>query len=197
MRVASEILARNANARTAGCVKDIEDDLELMSRLTDQLLALAKAELRPDAVTLVPTTVADVVRRVVQIEAGHADVRVHVSPELKALAEPEYLFRSLSNLVRNSLRYAADHGPIEITAHPSEGSVLITVADSGPGVPEDTLEKIFEPFFRIDTSRHRRTGGTGLGLAIVRTCIEACEGSIECRNRRPSGLAVTLRLARA
>jgi two-component system sensor histidine kinase CpxA len=197
MRIASEILERRDEGNAARYVTDIKEDVELMSDLTDQLLAFAKAELRPDTVSLVPTRVADVVQRVVQVEAAEANVRVDVSPELHAMAEPEYLFRSLSNLVRNSLRYAAGDGPIEITAKANDKDVLITVADSGPGVPEEALEKIFEPFYRLDTSRHRKTGGTGLGLAIVRTCMEACQGSIECRNRQPSGLMVTLRLARA
>jgi two-component system, OmpR family, sensor histidine kinase CpxA len=197
MRIASEILERKAEPPADRYVADMKEDVELMSQLTDQLLAFAKAELRPDSVSLVPTKVADVVQRAVQVEAGQADVRVDVNPELQALAEPEYLFRSVSNLVRNSLRYAAEDGPIEITARADDGNVLITVSDSGPGVPEESLEKIFEPFFRVDTSRHRKTGGTGLGLAIVRTCIEACHGSIECRNRKPTGLMITLRLARA
>ncbi len=197
MRVASEILERRAEPEAVRYVEDMKEDVELMAGLTDQLLAFAKAELRPDAVSLVPTKVADVVQRVIKVEAGEADVRVDVSPELHAMAEPEYLFRSVSNLVRNSLRYAAGAGPIEISASANDRDVLITVADSGPGVPEDALEKIFEPFYRLDSSRQRKTGGTGLGLAIVRTCIEACHGSIECRNRKPSGLMVTLRLARA
>jgi two-component system sensor histidine kinase CpxA len=71
---------------------------------------------------------------------------------------------------------------------------VIRVTDSGPGVPEDSLDKIFAPFYRIDDARDRQTGGTGLGLAIVRTYIEACGGTVECRNRRPSGLEVRIQL---
>jgi two-component system sensor histidine kinase CpxA len=75
--------------------------------------------------------------------------------------------------------------------------VCINVADSGPGVPEDSLEEIFAPFYRLDASRSQETGGLGLGLAIVRTCVEACRGAVRCRNRRPSGLEVEIRLAAA
>jgi two-component system sensor histidine kinase CpxA len=195
MQVASEILERRVDDINAGYIADLKEDVELMSGLTDQLLTFAKAELRPDSVSLVPTRIADIVQRAVQIEAGNADVRVAVNPDIQALAEPEYLFRSVSNLVRNSLRYAGSEGPIEISARGEDGNVLISVADSGPGVPEDALEKIFQPFFRLDSSRQRKTGGSGLGLAIVRSCIEACHGSVECQNRKPSGLVVTLRLA--
>ncbi len=73
----------------------------------------------------------------------------------------------------------------------------ISVADCGSGVPEEALEKIFTPFYRIDESRDRRSGGTGLGLAIVRSCVEACRGSVACRNRKPSGLEVSIRLRAA
>src|SRR5205085_1140996 len=83
------------------------------------------------------------------------------------------------------------------SAEESGDDVLITVADSGPGVPDNALEKILEPFYRIEDSRDRKTGGSGLGLAIVRSCIEACGGSVECRNRKPKGLAVILRLPAA
>jgi two-component system sensor histidine kinase CpxA len=66
------------------------------------------------------------------------------------------------------------------------------VTDSGPGVPEESLEKIFDPFYRIESSRSRETGGTGLGLAIVKTCIEACQGTVLARNLKPSGLQVEM-----
>ena len=58
-------------------------------------------------------------------------------------------------------------------------------ADPYPGVPEALLCRLFDPFFRIDDSRTRETGGTGLGLAIVQTCIQACGGTVRCRNRQP------------
>jgi len=70
----------------------------------------------------------------------------------------------------------------------------VTVADSGPGVPEAELGQIFDPFYRLDTSRNSATGGVGLGLAIVKTCVESCRGTVVCQNRQPSGFEVTLRL---
>jgi two-component system sensor histidine kinase CpxA len=121
---------------------------------------------------------------------------VEVAPDLAALADETMLCRSVANVLRNSIRYAAEAGPILVSAKRSNGDVLITIADCGPGVPEDALSQIFEPFYRLDESRNRRTGGAGLGLAIVKTCIEACGGSVSCRNRPASGLETTLRLRR-
>jgi two-component system sensor histidine kinase CpxA len=64
------------------------------------------------------------------------------------------------------------------------------VRDCGPGVPEEALHRLFDPFFRPESARTRETGGTGLGLAIVKSCIEACGGTVAVRNVEPSGLQV-------
>ena len=74
---------------------------------------------------------------------------------------------------------------------------MLTIADHGPGVPEEALSQLFDPFYRVDVSRARETGGAGLGLAIVKTCIESCGGQVTCRNREPHGLEVVITLAAA
>lgn len=71
---------------------------------------------------------------------------------------------------------------------------IITVADHGPGVPEPELEKIFKPFYRIETSRNRDFGGAGLGLAITKACVEAHRGTVRAMNRAPRGLIVEIQL---
>ena len=134
-------------------------------------------------------------RRVAAREAGAGDkVQVQIADELAAMAEPDLLARALANLVRNALRYAGDAGPVLITAEPVEQGVALRVSDSGPGVPAGALQKIFDPFYRLEASRSRDTGGVGLGLAIVKTCVEACQGSVAASNRQPSGLQVEIRL---
>ena len=109
-------------------------------------------------------------------------------------ANRECLVRALANIVRNAIWYAGDRGPIEVSVVKSKHRVEIQIIDSGPGIPEEELDRVFTPFYRLDSARDRRTGGTGLGLAIVRTCIAACGGAVECRNREPSGLEVIIRL---
>jgi two-component system sensor histidine kinase CpxA len=122
-------------------------------------------------------------------------VETAVDDKLSALADPEYLFRALSNVVRNAIRYGGHAGPIRISAWAEDAKVYVTVADQGPGVPEDALDEIFAPFYRLDPSRNHETGGVGLGLAIVKACIESCRGVVRCRNCRPSGLEVEIELA--
>jgi two-component system sensor histidine kinase CpxA len=72
--------------------------------------------------------------------------------------------------------------------------VILEVRDEGPGVPDEELEQIFEPFYRPDDSRVAETAGVGLGLAIVRTCVEASGGRVSTENIRPHGLSVVIEL---
>jgi two-component system sensor histidine kinase CpxA len=147
-------------------------------------------EVKPVSVNLAAT-----VKRALEREASDdAKIAVLVDEKLHVLAEPEYLFRAISNVVRNAIRYAGQAGPITISARAEGASVYLLVADSGPGVPAESLEEIFAPFYRLDPARSQETGGLGLGLAIVRTCVESCGGTVCCRNRKPSGFEVEMRL---
>ena len=123
-----------------------------------------------------------------------AQIETEIAKDLVVLADPELLVRALGNLVRNAVRYAGQAGPITISAAQEGGQITIAVADSGPGVPEGELAKIFDAFYRLDLSRTRETGGTGLGLTIVKTCVESCGGAVQARNRKPQGLEVVVRL---
>jgi two-component system sensor histidine kinase CpxA len=113
------------------------------------------------------------------------------------LGDPDLLLRSISNLIRNAIRYAGEAGPITIRAEHGPGFVKLILEDCGPGIPEAALAQVFDPFYRADPSRSRETGGVGLGMAIVKTCVESCSGTVSCRNRTPSGLEVTLTLKAA
>src|SRR5262249_45136289 len=121
-------------------------------------------------------------------------IRFDMPTYLVVIAYEPYLVRAISNLLRNAIRYAGEDGPITVTAVRKGEQVLVTVTDSGPGVPPDALEEIFAPFYRPESSRSRDTGGVGLGLAIVQSCVEPCQGTVVCRNRQPSGLEVTIAL---
>jgi len=198
MLLATEILERDAQPGARKYIGDLKDDLNIMSQLTDELLQFARAESALKTPGLMPVNVAEAAETAARREATEgAAIRIDVDPAIVVQANMEYLVRSLGNVLRNAVRYAGSQGPIQVSANRKNQDVQITVSDSGPGIPEDALDKIFTPFYRLDDARDRRTGGTGLGLAIVRTCIEACGGTVECRNRRPSGLEVMIRLPAA
>lgn len=191
-------LERRVSEDQKDSVADIQEEIQHMSALVNELLSFSRAGVAGPPVRLTAVNVAAAVGRALEREApAGQQVETSVDPRLEALAEPEYLFRAVSNLIRNSVRYAGHAGPIQIAARSAGGRVLITVSDQGPGVPEEALDEIFTPFYRLDASRDRETGGMGLGLAIVKSCVEACRGGVRCRNRRPSGLEVEIDLEKA
>ena len=189
------ILEQNSTEQQQRHVTVLHEELQEMSSLVSELLSFSKAGLHPADTPLATVNVAAVVNRVVAREMQRA-VEVNVESGLCVLANEGLLQRSLANLLRNAVRYAGE-SPISIRAVPDGLHVAITVGDHGPGVPEDALGQIFEPFYRPEESRTRATGGVGLGLAIVKSCVEACRGTVQCRNRQPHGLEVTIRLAQA
>jgi len=195
MQVALGILEQRADEKQKAYVEDVREEVQHMSSLVNELLSFSKAGLREKGIPLQPVLLAELARRVASREAGDShQVDIQIAEDLRALAEPDLLSRALANLIRNALRYAGGAGPVVISARAQDNDVVLAVADAGPGVPEDTLQQIFDPFFRIESSRSRETGGVGLGLAIVKTCVEACQGTVTTRNRQPSGLQVEIHL---
>lgn len=103
----------------------------------------------------------------------------------------------LRNLVENALKYSLpDSRPVEVSACEQGDTVVVRVADDGPGIPEADLGSIFEPFYRVDRSRSKKTGGYGLGLSICRSVMEAHGGGIAVENRAPRGAVFTLTFKR-
>lgn len=198
MQVALGILERSASPEQQACLDDLREDLQQMSTLVNDVLSFSKASIRPVEARLVEVPVAETVRRVIDREVlDGIHVRTEVDDNLHVLADPDLLFRALSNIVRNAVRYAGSAGPIRIAAERNDDSVVIRVSDSGPGLNEKELEAVFEPFYRPEPARARETGGVGLGLAIVKTCIESCRGTVSCHNRRPTGLELEIHLMSA
>jgi len=102
------------------------------------------------------------------------------------------LASALENLIRNALFFSSAH--VEISLETAEREVLIRIADEGPGVPEEELEKIFEAFYRVEEARERNRGGTGMGLAIARRAVAKHGGAIRASNRPGGGLEIEIRL---
>ena len=188
------ILEHRSNDAARPYVQTIDDEVQHMSTLVNELLSFSKASLGASA-ALESVNIGQIVDRALGRErTDGATVHVNVPAALAATAQPDYLFRSVSNVLRNAIRYAGSDGPIDISARQIGEFAVISVADNGPGVAPTELEEILKPFYRPETARQRETGGVGLGLAIVRTCMEACGGSVTCRNRTPKGFEVDLRL---
>jgi two-component system sensor histidine kinase CpxA len=193
MQMAIGILLERAEGPSREYVESLEEEIREMSQLVNELLSFSKASLGGTVVVLRPTNLRECVETVLRRENNLELFDLSVPPDIQVDAEPELIKRAVGNVVRNAVRYAASSGKISIRAiRNGPRTIELSIADQGPGVPPDALEKLFEPFYRVDAARTRETGGVGLGLAIVRTCLQACGGVVTCRNRTPHGLEIVM-----
>ncbi|HTS63107.1 MAG TPA: ATP-binding protein, partial [Candidatus Acidoferrales bacterium] len=96
-------------------------------------------------------------------------------------------------VIRNAIRHAPRDTAVEVKLARSNGNAVVEIRDRGPGVPEEALARLFDPFYRVETDRNRISGGIGLGLSIARRAVELHRGHIRARNAQP-GLEVELEL---
>ena len=190
------ILEQRVSVDNQQRVADVMEDVTHMSNLVNELLSFSKAEMdHPTRTQLASTALLPLAQGVVEREkVPDTEIILQIKPDIRVMASLELLARALSNLVRNAVRYAGNAGPVFLAAEKKKDLVIIQIKDSGPGVAEEFLDQIFEPFYRPEPSRDRNSGGVGLGLAIVKTCIEACNGSVSARNASPRGLVVEITL---
>jgi len=183
MRVALALLERRP---TPKLFARIEADIEEMDRLIGNVLDLARG--------LASETTADIDLRALLYELAGSDGRVVVAcPELHVQVPALALRRAVGNLIDNARRYGGE-AAIELVAEAWAGDVRIGVLDRGPGIPEDQLTAVFEPFHRLDAARSPAIGGAGLGLAIVRQLADANRWQVELKRRAGGGLEAWLRL---
>ncbi len=189
------ILEQRCDEKNRERVRDVLEDVAHMSNLVNELLSFSRAEISPEKVKLGPVDAAAVVEKAKnrEIRPG-VDIHVAIPPGAEVYADAELLTRAVSNLLRNAVRYAGNDGPVKVEANVEKEEVEIKVTDSGPGVAEELMDRLFEPFYRPEPSRNRQSGGVGLGLAIVKTCVNACKGSVSASNLKPKGFAVAIRL---
>jgi two-component system sensor histidine kinase CpxA len=198
IQVALGILEQRASSGSEACLADLREEVQHMAGLVDELLSFSRASLVKSEIELRPVDLREVVERAAKREGqSNGQLLIQMPDDLKAIAEPELLQRAVGNLIRNAVRYAGNAGPVTVSASKGNQTVEVVVADLGRGVPEVVLQRLFDPFFRVDDARSRESGGVGLGLTIVKTCVEACRGTVECRNREPHGLEVVIQLQAA
>jgi two-component system phosphate regulon sensor histidine kinase PhoR len=170
-----------------------------MERLVKDLLRLARLDARQETLDRAPCDVLQIFRGVVSdlqplVDAKHQRVTVRVAPDSPSVsADPAKLHDIVRNLVENAVNYSPEHADVVLEAARTNGAFVITVSDSGPGIPAEDLTRVFERFFRVDKSRSR-PGGTGLGLAIVRHLVELHGGTAAASNRAEGGAVVTITL---
>jgi signal transduction histidine kinase len=159
------------------------EETERLVRLSSELDVLAAGEAELGLDELVDLDLGMAIRTAVDLATAAAvrrelDLELDVPAGLAARANPDRLAQVLGNLLQNAVRYTPLGGRVVVRAERRPGDVLVTVSNSGPGIPEEDLSRVFERFYRVDKSRDRALGGAGIGLAIVRQLVEAMGGRV-------------------
>jgi signal transduction histidine kinase len=173
----------------------VERETQRLGSLIDELLTLARADAGELRLELAPVAADEVVEEVYQslaplaLRERQVTLVRRVQPALPpAIADRQRLVQVLLNLVRNGVAYTPEGGIVALTAERSDGgSLVLTVADTGIGIPAESLPHVFERFYRADPSRTRASGGFGLGLAIVHDLVKAMGGSVEVESKVGEG----------
>ncbi|MCB0105703.1 MAG: GHKL domain-containing protein, partial [Caldilineaceae bacterium] len=169
---------------TVESLAPIHDEVTLINRLVEDLRTLANADAGKLSLNFVPLSIPDLLERQINIFQYKAaeqniDLQLAIKEPLPIIrADQQRLSQVLTNLIDNALRHTPSNGTICIRAESAADDILLTVQDTGVGIPTTDLPHIFDRFYRVDRSRNRQTGGSGLGLAIVRQLVEAHGGQI-------------------
>ena len=204
LNVALGLARQRSGPESAAMLERIELEAGRLNELIGRLLTLARMEDGEQRVPSTPVLLDEVVLSVAEDAEFEAQARhCHVHSEIPegnwaVRGDVSLLHSAIENVVRNAIRYTRDGSTVEIHLEKSETSrpaeAVIRVTDCGDGVPPDALEKLFQPFYRLDDARGRQTGGVGLGLAITERAVRSHGGRVKASNRAQGGLAVEIHL---
>ena len=177
-------------------IQNIYDETLVLSRLIEELQQLSSAESGSMILDREELDLNSLIENILNIfKAGEVKDHIHVKNSIKAVFPPvegdyQKLKQVFSNVLANAFRHTPKDGTVEITENVNESSIVIVIEDTGPGIKEEDLEKIFERFYRTDNSRNRNHGGSGLGLAISREILKLHGGSIHAESKKNSGASI-------
>jgi two-component system sensor histidine kinase CpxA len=206
LSVALGLARQKAAPEAEAALNRIELEADRLNQLIQRLLTISRLETGTDGIrkTRLPLReLVDAIAHDAEYEGQGRGCHVVAEPtdEYPVEADPDLLRSAIENVVRNAVRYTAAGTAVEIRLERRIGDhdeeVAIRVLDSGPGVPDDALEQIFEPFYRIDDARNRKTGGAGLGLSIADRAVRLHGGRVRASNRPEGGLEVEIRIPAA
>ncbi|MGZ5095973.1 MAG: ATP-binding protein [Burkholderiales bacterium] len=194
VRAAAETLRTvdNDAKATARFIELIQRNSERLANLIDDLLELSRIESRDLKLQLEALDLSAVVERTLAQHAHRAQLkRITLRHEAGGTpvvrADRRALDHVLGNLIDNALKYCPEGAAVRVAAAAENGKVRVSVADTGPGIPSEHVQRVFERFYRVDAGRSRELGGTGLGLSIVKHLVEAMGGTVTVDSRVGSG----------
>ena len=177
-------------------VADIGAEAERLNRMTEKLLALTKLDSNPSSEVEI-IHMAPTIRRVSKIllptaQAAGVTVELHLEDPCPVLILEDDLYQIVFNLMENGMKYNVPGGKLEVRLFREGDNAVLTVSDTGTGIPEDALPHLFERFYRADKSRSRATGGSGLGLSIVHAFVQNNGGTIRAQSTLGKGSCFTV-----
>jgi two-component system, OmpR family, sensor kinase len=192
-----DLLRRGAfenNQERDASLAAIDSESARMQRMVQDLLLLAQAdagvELRKQPIEL-DTLLLDVYRQA-RMMANGVKVSLGCEDQAQVLGDPDRLKQLFINLIDNAIKYTPNGGEVKLSFERDTEWVRVAVADTGAGIPEQDLPKIFDRFYRVDKARSRENGGAGLGLAIVKWVVDAHGGKIDVESQRGKGTIFTV-----
>jgi two-component system sensor histidine kinase CpxA len=206
LNVALELARQRSGPPAHSALDRIDLESNRLNELIGGLLTIARMDDANEAVKKFPIHLAEMLDDIAQDADYEAQTRnCHVEhlivEDCWVMGAPVLLRSAIENVVRNATRYTKEGTDVQIRLEAADGAngreAVITVTDSGPGVPEEALDKLFRPFYRIDDARGRQTGGVGLGLAITERAVRLHGGRVKAVNRPEGGLMIEMRLPRA
>lgn len=187
MNVALELAKKKATPESAPLLDRIENESVRLNEMISRILTLSKLESGGDDYVKTPLDFAELVRDIAadaEFEAGGRGKSVVADQidECSVQGNENLLRSAIDNVVRNAVRYTADSTQVNVSLEKNNGHAIVKVRDHGGGVPQDELENLFRPFYRVGEARERKTGGTGLGLAIAQRAVAVHGGTITAQN---------------
>lgn len=177
-------------------VADIGDEADRLNRMSQKLLTLSRIDSQTDRdceIIHVAPTVERVVRMLSEIACDcGVTVKTALTSDSSILIFEDDLYQILFNLIENGIKYNARGGAVTISLDQKGDNAVIKIRDTGVGIPPESLNHIFERFYRVDKARSRSTGGSGLGLSIVRNMVERNHGTISVESEVGIGTVFTL-----
>jgi signal transduction histidine kinase len=200
LRVRLENIVDGVEQADAAGIEDALKQVERLGDLVEQLLDLSKLESGAVPLELSEVGANELLRGVVAEWSDHHDargVRIELDqapPDLLLRIDVERMRQVLANLIANAVRHSPDLGRVRLSARADNGRARLEVADEGPGIPAEELERVFERFYRSDRARSADAGGAGLGLAIARWIVELHGGTITAAEADPHGCRIVVEL---
>ena len=175
---------------------------ERLSTLLTDLIDISRIESGEMKLSLRYFDLNEVVKEVGATLSGLADtnnisLHIHTAHDpLEALIDKERFSQVVTNLLENAIKYNKPEGSVTLSTYAENGTILVKIEDSGIGIPNEHIDRIFERFYRVDKDRSRSVGGSGLGLAIVKHIIEAHKATISVKSNFGLGTTFTISLRR-